>query len=278
MKALTILLIVLIGLAIVLWHGQSNWTRYTDTLLKKLQAGGVPSSDHVNLAETDGLPGPVRNYFHRALKDGLPIINYAYLSQLGGFRAKPEQKEWSRMEAVQYFSTRPRGFLWNSKISILPGLSIKVLDSYINGQGRMKGKFLSLITLMDVHDDSQLSEGALQRYLAESVWFPTALLPSQGVKWTAINNNKAKATITDSGITVSLEFEFNDQSEIVGVYAPARYREVAGTYEPTPWQGYFSDYMDVGGYLIPKHGEVEWHLKDQTYPYWKADLTEIRYE
>lgn len=49
----------------------------------------------------------------------------------------------------------------------------------------MKGKFLSLFPLFDAQNQRKLDEGALQRYLAEAIWFPTALLPSQGVTWTA---------------------------------------------------------------------------------------------
>ncbi len=101
-------------------------------------------------------------------------------------------------------------------------------------EGRMKGKLLSLFTIIDARDHRELNEGALQRFLAEVVWFPTALLPSQGVTWTVLDNHKAKATITDSDITTSLEFEFNEKGEVVSVYTPSRYREVSGKYEPTP--------------------------------------------
>ena len=92
----------------------------------------------------------------------------------------------------------------------------------------MKGKLISFIIVIDAQDEEKLDKGALQRYLAESVWFPTSLLPSQGVTWEGIDNTKARATITDSGITVSLEFKFNQKGEVISVYAPERYRETAG--------------------------------------------------
>ena len=182
------------------------------------------------------------------------------------------------MEAKQYFSSNPRSFVWNSSISIAPGLFIKVCDSYIEGKGEIFGKFLSIFTLIDEKNKKELNEGALQRYLAESVWFPTALLPSQGVTWEVIDEYKAKATITVSGINVSLDFEFNDTGEIISVYTPSRYREVSGKYEPTPWMGKYSNYIDYNGYLIPQMGRVEWHLEDQIYPYWKATIIEIVYD
>ena len=120
--------------------------------------------------------------------------------------------------------------------------------------------------------------GALQRYLAEAVWFPTSLLPSQGVSWSPIDERRAKATLEDSGITVSLEFEFNDKGEVIGVYTSGRYREVNGTFELTPWRGRFSNYVEVDGYHIPSEGEVEWQLKDTNYPYWRGKLLDVQYE
>jgi hypothetical protein len=232
----------------------------------------------VNLDEVEDLPLPVKRYFHHVLKNGQPMITKVFLSQHGGFRAKPDMTEWSEMNAVQYFSSKPRAFVWDAQISLVPAISILVCDSYINGKGGMKGKLLSLFPLIDAHDDNKLDQGALQRYLAEAVWFPTSLLPSQGVVWEEIDSSKAKATIMDAGISISLEFEFNERGEVISVYSPGRYREVNGTYEPTPWKGRFSDYIDIDGYRIPSQGEVEWHLKDKIYSYWKAELVEVRYE
>lgn len=277
-KIFTGMLVVSIIAAVLLWREKVNWAKYTAEQFHKIKSSLLPAGGSVNLKELAGLPEPVRRYFKLVLKDSAPIIKSTFISQIGGFRAKPKMKGWSEMRAEQLFTSHPRAFVWHSAISVLPGLTIKVCDSYIEGKGGMKGKIFSLLTLIDSKNQRELDEGALQRYLAEAVWFPTALLPSQGVVWTALDSHHAKAAITDSGLTVSLEFEFNDKGEVVSIYTPSRYREVSGTYEPTPWKGSFSNYIHVDGYLIPEKGAVEWHLKDQVYPYWKAKLQDIRYE
>jgi len=277
MKLLIVLVVVLLTLGLALWLGKTNWERETATLIGKLQATAKPDNGTVDLAETESLPEPVRRYFQLVLSDGLPMIRHARMTQSGGFRASPEQAGWSPMQAEQYFSVRPRAFTWNARITMLPGVAINVLDAYHDGRGGMRGKILALLPLMDVGDTPELNAAALQRYLAEAVWFPTALLPSQGVHWSALDDRRAKAEITDNGITVSLEFTFAGTGEIVGVYSPDRFREVGGHYEPTPWKGSFTDYREVDGYRIPHRGEVEWHLPQQTYPYWQAELTGIKY-
>jgi hypothetical protein len=38
----------------------------------------------------------------------------------------------------------------------------------------------------------------LMRYLAKAVWYPTALLPRQGVRWDLIDEATARASLTFS--------------------------------------------------------------------------------
>ncbi|HEY0658673.1 MAG TPA: DUF6544 family protein [Pyrinomonadaceae bacterium] len=91
------------------------------------------------------------------------------------------------------------------------------------------------------------------RFLAESDWQPTALLPSENLKWSAIDENRALATLTDAEITVSLEFSFNDTGEITGIFSPARFYEINGEYKLFSWAGRFWNYEHRGGMMIPLH-------------------------
>lgn len=279
MMKIGVAVLVLIALVIIalLW-GRVSWYHYTTELFEKVYSSGSEQDHIVDFEEIGNLPAPVQRYFRLVLKDGAPIITHAFVLQSGGFRVKPEKEKWSQMEAEQYFSTRPRAFVWHAGIKVMPGVAINVCDTYIEGKGKMKGKLMSLFTVIDTESASELDEGALQRYLAEAVWFPTALLPSEGVSWRAIDEHHAQASLTDAGVTASLEFTFNDRGEIVSVYSPDRYREVDGTYEATPWTGRYADYIDVDGYRIPSRAEVEWQLKEQVYPYWRATIEQVKYD
>lgn len=280
MKLLAIILTIgILSISLLLLWGKSIWKQYIDAKYLELKKPSLQKDTYVDLKkETAELPQSVKRYFNLVLKDGVPVINRALVMQSGGFRAKTEMTKWSKMEAEQIFSSNPTAFIWNSTITLFPGISINVCDSYIDGKGEMKGRILSVLNLINEKNKKELNEGALQRYLAESVWFPTALLPSQGVKWREIDKYHAEASIADSGTTVKLEFEFNQNGEVISVYTPERYREVDGKYELTPWKGTFSNYINVGDYLIPKKGEVAWHLKDQVYSYWKASLVKVEYK
>jgi hypothetical protein len=43
------------------------------------------------------------------------------------------------------------------------------------------------------------------RFLAEAPWYPTTLLPGQGVRWKAIDDSTASATIQDGDTRVTLD-------------------------------------------------------------------------
>jgi len=103
----------------------------------------------------------------------------------------------------------------------------------------------------------------LLRFLAEAVWYPTALLPSQGVFWEAAGDRAARATLTDGDCCATLLFSFNGLGLVEGV--------------PTPWQGRFWNYTERDGMQIPLAGEVAWLLSEGPRPYWRATIERLTY-
>jgi hypothetical protein len=123
----------------------------------------------------------------------------------------------------------------------------------------------------------ELNSGALHRYLAESVWYPTALLPGPALQWSPVSDTKALARLTDSGLTVSLEFWFNEPGEITGVYSPGRWGRFDGGYQQIPWEGHFRNYRERDGMLTPAEGEVGWCSMGQWQCVWKGRVVEADY-
>jgi hypothetical protein len=68
-------------------------------------------------------------------------------------------------------------------------MSVRVRDGYSDGKGLMVAKIFGLFTVADADsNDEHLASGALMRYLAESAWLPTALLPNENLQWSPIND------------------------------------------------------------------------------------------
>jgi len=233
--------------------------------------------DRVDFSKLEVLPRPVQQYFRMALKDGQQYIHMVKIEQEGELTTAPEAEKFLPFTATQHVNAMDPGFIWNAKISMAPILHIRVVDSYLDGKAGGKVILQSAFTVDSQKDTDRLNSGALYRYLAEGAWYPTALLPENGVIWTAINENRALATLSDSGITVSVECTFNDAGELVKIYTTERYGLFDGEYVQYPWEGHFSNYVEKDGMMIPLRGEVGWHLPEGFWLFWKGQIQEVTY-
>jgi hypothetical protein len=271
---ITVSIIVLFGL--VSLYGSYQWQLSTDKLRAKLTDGRQAINPKTyDSKELEGLPDPVQRYFQAVLKDGQPIVAAVNLSQQGLFNMSETKAKWSPFTATQFVTTQRPGFDWDARIQMAPGVSAFVHDAYMLGEGSLHASLLGLFTVADVRDTPQAAQGELLRFFAEMPWYPTALLPSQGVRWEAIDNTSARATLTDAPTTVSLVFRFNAEGTIDTMRAEARYRDKLTA---MPWSGRFWNYSTCNGMLIPLEGEVGWEYPDGIRLYYKGKVTEINYE
>jgi hypothetical protein len=167
------------GAAVAL--GTSLWNRATARAVGRLSAlasdrdsAPLPVFTQQQLA---GLPGPVARYFEFALTPGQTLVRRAHIRWAGEFFIRGA---WNRFSAAQEYAVHPPGFVWDADIRLAPFLPVLVRDGYIGGEGVMLGKMAGLVSLVDQHGTPELAAGALVRYLAEAVWFPTALLSKGG--------------------------------------------------------------------------------------------------
>jgi hypothetical protein len=203
------------------------------------------------------------------------MIRHMRTRQSGMFAAKRDV--WSAFTATEHFSTEPRAFLWEARIAVAPLVAVHVRDTYSHGVGVMHGELAAVLTVVDQRGTREMASASLHRYLAEAPWFPTALLPAEGVRWEPVDDRTAIASITDCGVTVRMEVHFGPRGEIVRVRAD-RYRDVDGKAVLTPWQGSFDDYERVAGMMVPTRSEVGWLLPEGWYPYWRGVNERIEYE
>jgi hypothetical protein len=282
MMGLTTIALILVALVLcfgVLVYGAWRWQNKTNDLRAKLEAGRlVIAPTTYDPREIEDLPSPVRRYFRAVLKEGQPIIAAARFAHAGEFNMGETQANWRPFTSTQMDITRRPGFDWDGRISMGPGLNVFVHDAYIGGEGILHAELLGLVTLADISGTPEVAQGELLRYLAEAAWYPTALLPSQGVRWEAVDETTAVATLTDGATTASLEFHFDAEGLITSGRAAARPRTVNGILVSMPWQGRFWSYEVRNGIRIPLEGEVAWQLPEGLYPYWRGHVTNIAYE
>jgi hypothetical protein len=266
---------ILAGLAAL---GGQRWRRDTDAAVERLRVKGVGELETCfSASQLKGLPEPVRRYFLAALREGQPLHRRARLLQSGRFLIDPAKDRWVPFTAVQEMTAAPAGFVWDARMRVAPGLAVLVRDGFVEGRGAMLGSFMGLWAVLRAEGGPEISAAALQRYLAEAAWMPTALLPSAGVVWSPLDDFNARATLSEGDAAVSLDFRFGADSLIVSAYAAERFREEKGVYFPTPWRGRWLAYEERGGMRIPVAGEVEWLLPAGPQVYWRGRIDQVDY-
>lgn len=167
-------------------------------------------------------------------------------------------------------------FIWDARVNVLPLLHLSVVDSLIDGVGRGRVSLLG-IELSSAEGTPEMHSGALHRYLAESVWYPTALIPSDRLTWTGVDDYSAVATLTDRDTTVSLEFRFTSTGEVSAVFTPSRWGRFGRNFRQMPWEGHFSEYRKLGGFVVPTRGEVGWYFDGQLGLMWRGAIDDAKF-
>lgn len=259
-------------------YGARRWSYATASLHRRMAAShaALPVT-HYDHAEVAMLPPVVQRYFHTALTAGQPLITGATVHHRGSFNMGTDNDLWLPFRSQQRIQINRPGFVWAAQIGLPLGLAIYVHDAYIAGEGVLHAALLGLLTVMRQQDTGPLAQGELMRYLAETAWYPTALLPSQGVRWTANDATSAYATLSDGPLTLTMLFRFNPDGLIDSVWAAARERTVGKHTEAAAWEGRWRTYTQRDGMVVPLEGEVVWLLPTGAKPYWRGRITTLNY-
>jgi uncharacterized protein DUF6920 len=274
-----IILGLVVIVAIVFLYGEFRWKSGTRELRDRLDVARLPIEPKVfDKGELERLPAPVQRYFRAVLEDGQPIVAAVSVEHTGTFNMSEAAEQWKPFTSTQRVVTSRPGFDWDGRIAMMPGLPVLVHDAYAAGEGILHAAVLGLVSVVNLRGTGEVAQGELMRFFAEAAWYPTALLPSQGVHWDAVDDHSARATLTDCDLTLTLAFRFNEDGLIATVSSKARGRMVSGTVVPTPWHGRFWNYAIREGMRVPLDSEVAWLLPEGAKPYWRGRITKLSYE
>lgn len=273
--AIALAVLLLVGVPVAVSVGARLQQRARDALTDSLLA--VPASwpDAGAGPSLEGLPAPVARYLAWAMP-GHPIASVR-LSQSGVLRSDARSDRWMTFEAEHVVSPPARGFLWSARVPVAPLIHLRVRDALLEGRG---SGHVSLLSAFPIGSDSgtmEMDSGSLHRYLAEAVWYPTALLPGDDLRWSPIDDSTALATLSSGEVEVSLEFRFGPDGEVVGIYTPGRWGSFDGGYAQLPWEGHFARYELHQGVRLPMEGEVGWYVDGSWQAVWKGTVEAVHY-
>jgi hypothetical protein len=123
------------------------------------------------------LPAPVARYLRLALRLR-KALQEVRIRQTGTLRADATVERWMAFEADHLAVPAATGFLWNARVQVAPLLHVRVRDALIDGIGSGQVSLISAFAVSAATGGLEMNSGSLHRYLAEAVWYPSALLPS----------------------------------------------------------------------------------------------------
>lgn len=273
-------------LAVVLWilagRGRRREERSRARLRARLEAGAGRRPSAPASREAD-LPRPVRRYFEAVFdveeagdeREARNRGGTVRIEQSGELRVGGVDSPWHAFTATHHASVTTPGFVWEAVVSMAPGLSVRVRDSFVDGEGSERVTLFGAFPVATSASCPELDEASLQRYLAEAVWYPAALAPENGVVWEPIDDHSARATLDCGETSASLVFHFSRDHLVERVHTSRRYRQVGGRFEPTRWTGLWGAYEEREGVRVPTSGEVVWHLPTGDLSVWRGALERI---
>jgi uncharacterized protein DUF6920 len=239
-----------------------------DIIWRSLEA--TPTNQAFTEDLVSDLPAPARRYLLHAILPGTPLASSVSLEMRGTMRLKPGQK-WMRMKARQIIAP-PKGFMWRAEVG--EGLMrFGGGDHYANGSGRVRFWLWRVIPLVE-QEGPDVSRAALGRLVCETIWMPSSLLPQRGVKWEALDDVSARATmkVGEETTALTLFVEPDGRLREIRILRWGNQTEDGG-YGYIPFGGQILEERAFGGYTIPSKVGVGWWIgTDRYFEFFRAQI------
>ena len=222
------------------------------------------------------LPLPVQKYFRYCGYIGTPKMSYMKAIYQDVDFLFGKDKPTIKIDYTQYnFVNEPIRIAYID--SSMYGIPFEGLDSYIAGNGSMKGVLAKLFTLFNQTGEN-MDKASLVTYLSECLIIPNAAL-QDFIVWEEIDNLHAKATISYYGITASGIFTFNENGEMLSFTTDDREATaIDGTSEKVKWSAVCSEYVETNGIRKPSVLQAIWHYDDGDLVYFDGKDVVIKFD
>lgn len=151
-------------------------------------------------AQLEPLPEPARRYLRHALGSGAAAPRAVWLETRFEMRLRPGSAP-SELVGSELLAP-PWGFCWEARTR-WKGLPVRVRDLYVDSVGRGAVDLLGVLPLAR-GGGPDVTRSARGRAAAESIWLPSALLPSRGARWEALDDERCRVSVSIDGVASEL--------------------------------------------------------------------------
>ena len=197
------------------------------------------------------LPEPVRRYLTAAIAPGTTVASGVELTMRGHVKLG----RWLPFHAEQVL-VPTRGTMWFARIARV----IRGSDRYLDRRGGMDWKAFGVFPLVHV-DGDDVARSSAGRAAGESVWAPTAMLPSDAVRWSATDDSHITAAITIDDHVVRVDHLIDTEGQILtSGFQRWGDPDKTGTWAQHPFGMEVTSHRTFDGVTIPSAGRAGWHF------------------
>ncbi len=222
----------------------------------------------------EGLPEPARRYFEFSIAPGSPIVSAVELDMFGELAlGSGDNPKFSPMTARQLLAP-PHGLVWCVHSGALSGS-----DGVMSSSSWTRFWLAGFIPIVRVGANSNHLRSAFGRVVAEcAIWTPAVLLPSDTVRWEAVDDNTARAIVSNGRFEQNVDVTVAQNGQPTHVVIARWSNENRNrVYQLQPFGGYLAEFQRFDGYMLPTSVEGGNHFgAAQYFPFYKVKVTKIR--
>ncbi|OFX25221.1 MAG: hypothetical protein A2V77_17795 [Anaeromyxobacter sp. RBG_16_69_14] len=228
--------------------------------VRALELQLTPAQDAiVTDADLAPLPAAAQRYLRFMGAVGKPRIWSLRVGFEGRFKLARDS-DWLPCKTIQYNSRDElaRLFYMTIRVKLIPMLG---RDTYLRGKGRMLGRALDLITVVD-GSGPEFDIGELVTYLNDAILMAPSMLLGSETTWTAVDDLAFDITFADRGTTVRARVFLDERGAPMNFSTTDRFMDDParpGHYVRARWMTPMDDWMEVEGRRLPTSGKAVWY-------------------
>lgn len=230
-----------------------------------LPAGPSGPPKVVTEQDVADLPPVVRRYLAFMGVVGRPIDWSFTVGMAGKFRRTP-QDAWMPMQAWQYNTSLSVARVFTMRLTFAKVLPLVGHDTYIQGTGRMLGKLLGAVTVVD-GSGPEFDMGELVTYLNDAIMLAPSMLLGPATRWVQVTDDAFDVTLADGGIEVTGRVFVDKAGAPVDFSTTDRFAALPEGLIRAEWRTPVPGWTSLMGRPFPQPGHVTWQLPDGPFTY-----------
>lgn len=221
----------------------------TDRSLTRLEQRLAPTPTGLKFDESmlAGLPDPAQRYLRHAIEPGTPLARSVRIGMTGRMKPSPDAK-FVELQANERL-TPERGFCWDARTSMY-GIPLRVIDRYEQSRAEVSVRLFGFLPMRTERGDD-VARSTRGRIAGESVWIPSLLLPVMGAEWEAIDDRRARVTVTADRERIPLTLHVDDDGALLEIKMMRHGDIGVEKFQALPYGFFVQEEATFSGYRIP---------------------------